>query len=266
MRFYDTYPGFHNVISNNIISGDQDTVANTDGNGIIMDMSGTTSATGVSNANTPPALIINNVVYQNSGDCIVNFTVSNIWTVNNSCYKNNLNTNSTFTGSHAGEIGDNASKQDVFVNNISYTWKQSIPAYFSNNGSIMGTWYRNMYYGGPIGFTPVDPTQFLHADPLYNNPPLVDPSASGQYANAIDPQTIGTAFSLQPGSPAIGKGIDPSTLPGLSAAIISDLRKWIYTDINGNARPQNGSFDLGAFQSSASSPPSPPTNLIAIPH
>jgi len=52
---------------------------------------------------------------------------------------------------------------------------------------------------------------------------------------------------LQPGSPAYGKGIDPSTLSGLPSAILSDLRIYIYTDINGKARPQGGS-DLGAYQ------------------
>jgi hypothetical protein len=37
-------------------------------------------------------------------------------------------------------------------------------------------------------------------------------------------------------------------LSGLPAAIISDLKAHIYTDINGKARPQGGGVDLGAYQ------------------
>jgi hypothetical protein len=34
----------------------------------------------------------------------------------------------------------------------------------------------------------------------------------------------------------------------LSANIVSDLKNYIYTDINGKARPQGGGSDLGAYQ------------------
>jgi hypothetical protein len=37
-------------------------------------------------------------------------------------------------------------------------------------------------------------------------------------------------------------------LPGLASAIITDLKKYIYTDINANPRPQGGGSDLGAYQ------------------
>jgi hypothetical protein len=47
-------------------------------------------------------------------------------------------------------------------------------------------------------------------------------------------------------SPARARGIDPSTLPNLPAAIVADLKKYAYTDINGKVRPQGG-FDLGAY-------------------
>ena len=47
---------------------------------------------------------------------------------------------------------------------------------------------------------------------------------------------------------ALSKGIDPSTLSGVPANIVSDLKKYIYTDINGKARPQGGGSDLGAYQ------------------
>jgi hypothetical protein len=53
---------------------------------------------------------------------------------------------------------------------------------------------------------------------------------------------------LHPRSPALQKGIDPATLPNLSETVITDLKKYIYTDINGIARPQGGTPDLGAYQ------------------
>jgi hypothetical protein len=34
----------------------------------------------------------------------------------------------------------------------------------------------------------------------------------------------------------------------MASAIVSDLKKYIYTDINGKVRPQGGSVDLGAYQ------------------
>jgi len=48
-QWFDNYSGFHNIVSNNIITGEFDGSSNhTDGNGIILDLGG----------NTPPALII----------------------------------------------------------------------------------------------------------------------------------------------------------------------------------------------------------------
>src|SRR5256886_16719023 len=79
LSLHDALPIY--IVSNNIITGEFDGSSNhTDGNGIILDLGG----------NTPPALIINNVVYGNGGRCIQANVATNFWFVNNTCYKNNL--------------------------------------------------------------------------------------------------------------------------------------------------------------------------------
>ncbi len=244
-EFYDNYAGFHNIISNNVISGEQDTTSNTDGNGIIFDLSSDRTP-GIAHSNTPPGLIVNNVVYENAGDCIVNFTVSHIWVVNNTCYKNVLNT--SILSTHIGEVGDNASMLNWYVNNIVYAWKPSVPSYFNNNGAILGSWFRNMYFVGAPDFTPVDPSQFFNNDPEFVSPPPVNATGDGQWTTAPDPATIASSFELQSTSPAINEGVDPTTLPNVPGAILTDLEKYIYTDIIGNPRPKGAAFDLGAYQ------------------
>jgi hypothetical protein len=47
---------------------------------------------------------------------------------------------------------------------------------------------------------------------------------------------------------SMGSGRARGTLSGLPSAIASDLKNYIYTDINGKARPQGGGSDLGAYQ------------------
>jgi len=56
-------------------------------------------------------------------------------------------------------------------------------------------------------------------------------------------------LGLSLSSPAIGKGMDPVALPKLPKDIVTDLTKYVYTDIDGNRRPRGGPFDLGAYQS-----------------
>jgi hypothetical protein len=244
--FYDSYAGFHNIIANNIISGQYDgSDKHTDGKGIILDLSANRTS-GIGNAHTPPALIINNVVYQNGGQCITLFTVSNAWVVNNTCYKNNLDVQ---VGSgRAGQIGTNASHDVWFINNISVSWKSTNSAYYSIGSSYNVRWYRNLYHvGGLSGFTSFAPMQFFKSDPLFVAPPDVHPTAERQYAAALPPDKLANGLRLRPGSPASNKGVDSATLPNVPAAIVTDLKKYIYKDIDGNSRTPRGSFDLGAY-------------------
>jgi hypothetical protein len=238
-QWFDTYSGFHNIIANNIVVGEYDSSSNhTDGNGIILDLSnGSYTA---STANTPPALIINNVVYGNGGRCIHAFIVTNFWVVNNTCYKNNLDS----TLGNAGSFSTNSSQNGYFINNISVTWNGNNAGYVQEGTNTNIHYYADLYFGSAVSLASSFPSQFTQANPLFANPPSL---VGGQYATALAPSLLGNGLTLLSASPARGKGIDPSTLTNVPAAILTDLQKYIYTDIDGKTRVR-GSFDLGAYQ------------------
>jgi serralysin len=242
-QWYDTYAGFHNIISNNIVVGEFDNSSNhTDGNGIILDLSNGTYT--CSSADTPPVLIINNVVYGNGGRCIEAFTVTNFWVVNNTCYNNGLD----LTMNHPPEFDVDCGHDGFFINNIASAWTSSNNTFLEESSVSNLAYYRDLYYRGSVSSSYSDKSQFINADPLFVNPPAFNPTAGGQYATALDPLLLGNGLTLQPTSPAIDKGIDPTTLSGLSSAITNDLKKYVYTDVTGKTRPQGAGFDLGAYE------------------
>jgi serralysin len=239
-QWYDSYSGFHNIVSNNIVAGSYDSSTNhSDGNGIIMDLSnGSYTA---SSANTPAALIANNVVYGNGGRCIENFIVSNIWVVNNTCYDNTLDTSQP----GIGEIVNNNSKNIHYVNNVVKAWNSSHPFQIMGSYSTGITYSSNLIYGGSN--SGASGSGFTTANPQFVNPPSYNATSGGQYANTISPTSLGNGLNLQSTSPAINAGIDPISLTS-NSNLKSDMSSCIYQDINGNARPVGGPFTLGAYQ------------------
>lgn len=252
----DTYNGFHNYITNNIISGSFDAQTNpTDGNGIILDLTAN-QTNPIATPAFPPTLIANNVVYQNGGRCIQPNYVTQAWVVNNTCFQNTLNPKQV----GYGEFVNLDSNGTYFVNNVAYAWTQHNPYQIMNGGTSL-TWKADLYYNGTPNFTSsglIGPK-----DPQFVNPPLVPTNCTSCYSTALDPTQLGNALMLQSTSPAIDAGINPATL--VTGNLSTDMAAILSRDINGVTRPQGAGYDLGAYEYVANAPSSP-SNLTAVPH
>jgi serralysin len=243
-QWYDSYLGFHNIISNNIITDEVDQSAkHSDGNGIILDLSD--RSYNARSANTPPALVLNNVVYGNGGRCIEAYIVTSFWFVNNTCYQNNLDPSI----GKAGAITVNGSVDGYVINNISVPSNPSIPCYLEENTSKRVHYLRNLCFAGSNKASLSGPSQIIQADPLFLSPSYLDYRATAQDAKGLAADLIANALMLQPASPALNRGLDPASMPNLSDALVSDLKRYVYSDIGG--RPRSHQFDLGAYQSSS---------------
>jgi hypothetical protein len=276
-QWFDRHPGFHNIIANNLVTGEVDqSEKHSDGNGIILDLSNRTYD--YSSANTPPALVLNNVVYGNGGRCLEAYTVTNFWLVNNTCYKNVLDLPDKTDAS----ITVNNSRDGYVVNNLVVAASASHPCYSEENKAAEVRYLANLCSGSSnlLRRSKSSSSQFITADPLLAHPPdLHSNTTAEQFLSSSFRAQRGTplrtkdqgkgeapsphifkdgsndgladGFALPPHSPAVAKGIDPTTLRGLPKELVADLKEFVYADFTGNPRPRGGPFDLGAYQTSS---------------
>jgi Bacterial Ig domain len=238
-RWADTAAGFHNFVTNNIVSGTYDNSSyRSDGNGIIIDRGG----------DVPPTLVANNLVYENYYRCIHSYLVKHVWVINNTCYKNGLRYNPP--NDVAGEINTYGATDIHVINNIAYAWTPTRP--YKQNSTSSVIYQHNAAYGGSMNEVPspvlADPNQIRTVDPLFLNPLYVNPTASGQWATATPPWQVGTSFQVQTASPMINQGIDPRTAIGMTSALIAGINAYFTADLAGVPRMQSGAYDLGAYE------------------
>jgi len=275
----NSYDGLHLIIANNVIVGEVDQSPNhkdvngrhTDGGGIILDYDTDTAPPVITCAYPPGALIANNIVYGNGGQCIAANQVSNFWIVNNTCYKNGLDLSEEPS---IGEFDSQNSTNGHFVNNISVAWQATRPAYVQAGTNSDIYYFKNLYFESSCNFACSDLTQWFSGDPLFVNAPYFDAAATtdGQYKTARPP-SAGTPTDHAPQQRCTGKvptcgivsgfglassasraynaGIDPTTDSVLSARMSANLKAemqyYIYTDINGRTRTAGINWDLGAL-------------------
>jgi hypothetical protein len=242
-RWHDNYSGFHNVVIGNVISGMFDNSSyHTDGNGIILDLSAGYGGSGseLSSANTPPALIANNVVYHNGGKCIDSYGASNGWIVNNTCFQNALD--GALKG--PGEIKIKSSKNVVVANNIAvgsrtpYLLSGSTGVRLANNLQ-----FDPASLAVEAGALAADGEATVTVNPLFVRPP----TTSDSYRGALPPWQVGDGLKIRDGSPAIDSGVDLTTLTE-DANLKRELEAYLKTDFTGAPRKQGAQVDLGAYE------------------
>jgi hypothetical protein len=267
----DTYSGIHNTISNNMVVGEVDlSTQHTDGNGIILDLPYG------SNTTTPPALVVNNIVWGNGADCIETFGsgsqfVTSTWVVNNTCYSNNLDQ------SGRGAITAQGTGSSYFVNNIVYLLSSGgVPvngafAFDQEPNSTTDTnveYYNNLYYGTSSCCHQFSSSSSwnggISGDPQFALAPYFYPSVTSPYnsqyklgrpplpmrpayrQNTICNSTLSNlwvptcdideAFALASTSPGYGNVGIDPTTLTSDSNLKSSLGAYVYGDINGNSR------------------------------
>jgi hypothetical protein len=217
--FYDRAAGFHNYVVSNIVSGAFDNSGHhTDGNGIIVDGSGL----------TPPTLIENNLVYENSAAGIGTYrNRGSIWLVNNTAYASGLNL--AVGNGYASDYSAIYSTNIHWIDNLAYgrlNRARYHTAWIYNNTASKISWTHNMGYNGTT--TGVahkirsDSRYYRYADPVFTSLPPI-PSGASPWARATPPWALGNDFALRPGSPALNWGVDPATVAGLTPALRAGL-------------------------------------------
>jgi hypothetical protein len=230
--WHDRAPGFHSFVVGNVISGaDDESVHHSEGHGVILDLGGS----------APPALVADNVVYENGSRCINVLRVSGAWVVNNTCYADGLDLRQHGVAEITASGG--AVSKLHLLNNVAYAWTGRTP--FQLLDGAHATLRGNVEFGGVAS----RPSAGLRrADPLFAAPPPVDPSAAGQQARAVPPWRLGAALMPRPGSPLVDAGVNPLADPDLTPALRRGMRRYLLRDLEGTRRPQGHRWDVGAYE------------------
>ena len=208
----DGAPGFHNYIVGNIVAGSYDNSSHhSEGHGINVDGAGS----------IPPALIANNVVYENGGaGIVVARNRGDIWVVNNTAYADALD-----LGGYTSEFMAVFVRDVHFVNNVAFG--RSGRAFTYNNTDSSIVWARNLAYRGrTTGLSKAVTANrrfYRYANPRFVRLPRV-PSGPRPWERAVPPWHLGRAFRLRLHSPAIGAGIRPTQLRGITNEMAAGLR------------------------------------------
>lgn len=246
---YDSVPGYHTAVINNIVYNNQVMLTttttpsviayygppvgyvtcpagtgpgtsgggcNTDGNGIIIDSNDSNPY--VANSGYVGAtLIYGNVSYDNGGAGVIVYKSSNVDVINNTTYHNgkDIYLMGNPSGANNAEMGLSVGTNLHAYNNIVVPLDGGHPALWIWN-TTNPAWKYNLSYGGVIsthgsnvGFA-VDGTNIMGADPLFVNPP--SGSVPDAYANFM---LQGSSPALQAGAPLPYVAIDAagSTVP-----------------------------------------------------
>ena len=229
---FDNNTGFKTIVRNNIVYGNKTQVKwvdsnngrgdlYSDGNGIIADL----NQLGIPNDGLScvetyngKTLFLNNISYNNGGSGLHAVSAANIYIIGNTAYKNA--TRSDAQGVYPNISFAYYSPNCRVVNNIIYAENGKICTDgYGGEGNTNSFYSDNVYFNGTH-----EPLQYGNAD--------VDPKLAGPFNDLT--YWIKESFKIGKDSPAYNKGITGD---------------WgDYPDMWQTARPQNGKYEIGAYE------------------
>jgi hypothetical protein len=251
---FDSYDGWHNIIAFNIVTGSEGEPS--DGNGFIWDSGSTNVAIEVGNT-----LVYGNILGYNGNRGLHIFRVKpvaggKILVANNTCLNNGLDLlTDTLQAGFGREFSIDAGSDNTgaadYANNFAYAVNDTPGPSTTHFGStpygVTGTptirSYNNYYTGGKsvLPWTTVAagtlPTSIATPN-LRGAIPAINTAASQAHLSAPDPRILAAVLSPNSNSGLIDAGIDPATVPGLTANMLADMASYLAVDLLGHTRPR----------------------------